>query len=229
MATGSRSNPILIDCGEARVGARAGRCYHNPLPSSEPHTLRARQKRPRYCLRDLFSPKKYGICQGVPREELRWQCSRSIAAKARCNGISAQPRSFEELSRSKTTKLTRRKLTPSRSYSAKPCCSCTEDEGCTELCQNRAMCYSCDEDNCRVGPGCTNRPAYKVEARCKVLSAGGKGFGLFADERIQQSQLVAQYTGEVITMEECRERYCSVYSERSQVGSRPPPTQPNGV
>lgn len=127
---------------------------------------------------------------------------------------------FEELLRNMRTRSTRRKRAPSRSLSTKPCCSCTEDEGCAELCQNRAMCYGCDETNCLVGPRCTNRLANQVEARCQVLPAGGKGFGLFADETIHQSQLVAQYTGEVITMDECRERYCSIYSDR-QVSPSP--------
>ncbi|XWW94469.1 hypothetical protein V2A60_008768 [Cordyceps javanica] len=77
------------------------------------------------------------------------------------------------------------------------------------------MCYDCDETYCRIGPRCcTNRLATKIEARCKVLPAGDRGAGLFADEAIRPNRFVAQYTGEVIPVEECLERYCSIYSGR---------------
>lgn len=220
MTTGSYSNPIIVDGEDARDGTCAGRRCHN-LPAFDLSILRPRQQES-YCLPDLFHPARYGIrSRRTSRKALGRQRSPSSPTKARPNGISTKAMTLEGISRNKTIKSARRKLAPYRSISELPHCSCTEYEGCAASCQNRAMCYDCNETNCRIGPRCTNRLARKVEARCKVLPAGDKGLGLFADEPIRRNQLVAQYTGEVITMSECRERYCSIYSSR-QVSPRTP-------
>ncbi|PMB63417.1 Histone-lysine N-methyltransferase ASH1L [Beauveria bassiana] len=65
-----------------------------------------------------------------------------------------------------------------------------------------------------TAPRCTDRLATKIGARCKVLRADDREFGLFTDEPIHHSQFVAQYTGEVIPMIEYRERYRSRYNGR---------------
>ncbi len=208
--TGSYSDPIMIDCEEACDGTSAGRRCHNPA-AFDSSILRARPRKP------IESRRSSRRAPGEQR-------SPSSPTKARRGGISAKATTFEELLRNKMTQsarqLARRELARRRLFSDTPRCSCTEDEGCAESCQNRAMCYDCDENNCGIGPRCTNRLANKVEARCKVLRAGDRGAGLFADEPIQRDQFVAQYTGEVITMKECRERYCSIYSDR-QVSPSP--------
>lgn len=204
MTTGSHATPILIDCNEA---------YAN-------RPQRKHRKEAVYRLGDLFDCEKYGIGRPKPKGPLRQAHSRSSPPKVRRDGTCAKPTPFKEVSRNRITKLAGRKLARSLLFDEAACCSCTDDEGCAESCQNREMCYGCDKTNCRIGPRCTNRVANKVEARCKVLQAGDRGFGLFADEAIRRNQFVAQYTGEVITMSECRERYSSIYSGR-QVSPSP--------
>ncbi|KAI9812702.1 MAG: hypothetical protein M1832_000359 [Thelocarpon impressellum] len=101
-------------------------------------------------------------------------------------------------------------------------CLCTSGTGCEEHCQNRAMFYECDENNCNVGPAhCTNRAFEDLRRRGKaggkfnsgveVVRTEGKGFGVRSNRSFEPHQIIVEYTGEIITQEECEERMQSAY------------------
>ncbi|KAI4386626.1 hypothetical protein MLD38_004543 [Melastoma candidum] len=56
-----------------------------------------------------------------------------------------------------------------------------------------------------------------VEVRVKIVWCGRKGWGLFADQRIEDGQFVCEYAGEVITTCEARRRQAK-YDELSSKG-----------
>ncbi|KAL9615989.1 MAG: hypothetical protein Q9160_009088 [Pyrenula sp. 1 TL-2023] len=101
-------------------------------------------------------------------------------------------------------------------------CMCTPETGCVEDCQNRFMFYECDDRNCNLGSDrCGNRSFAGLKERVKrggkfnigveVIKTADRGYGVRSNRCFEPNQIIVEYTGEIITQEECegrmRERY----------------------
>ncbi|RKF64433.1 putative set domain-containing protein [Erysiphe neolycopersici] len=96
-------------------------------------------------------------------------------------------------------------------------CVCIPTTGCDENCQNRIMFYECDNSNCASGPdSCTNRPFAALQERRKaggkyrvgveVIKTVDRGYGVRSTRCFEPNQIIVEYTGEIITEEECDRR-----------------------
>ncbi|KAI2634706.1 SET domain-containing protein [Hypomontagnella submonticulosa] len=103
-------------------------------------------------------------------------------------------------------------------------CVCTPEDGCGESCQNRIMLYECDETNCNVGPElCQNRAFVKLQERIKeggkyrvgveVIKTEDRGYGIRANRCFEPNQIIMEYTGEIITEQECERRMNEEYQD----------------
>ncbi|KAH9905341.1 SET domain-containing protein [Xylariomycetidae sp. FL2044] len=103
-------------------------------------------------------------------------------------------------------------------------CVCTPEDGCGESCQNRIMLYECDETNCNVGiRHCQNRAFAQLQERTKqggkfrvgveVIKTGDRGYGIRANRPFKANQIIMEYTGEIITEEECDRRMNEKYKD----------------
>ena len=86
------------------------------------------------------------------------------------------------------------------------------------------MLYECDSSNCNIGAEhCTNR---SFEALRQRIKAGGKynigvevcktldrGYGVRANRTFEPNQIIVEYTGEIITQEECDGRMHGRYKD----------------
>ncbi|GKU20945.1 unnamed protein product [Fusarium langsethiae] len=107
-------------------------------------------------------------------------------------------------------------------YSSK--CVCKPEDGCGESCQNRIMLYECDEQNCNAGKKyCTNRAFANLTARrnrggkyrvgVEVIKTSDRGYGVRSNRCFRPNQIIMEYTGEIITEEECERRMTEVYKD----------------
>ncbi|KAK4102776.1 hypothetical protein N658DRAFT_422871 [Parathielavia hyrcaniae] len=103
-------------------------------------------------------------------------------------------------------------------------CVCKPDDGCSEDCQNRIMLYECDETNCNVGKThCTNRSFQDLQERTKtggryrvgveVYKTPDRGYGVRSNRCFEPNQIIMEYTGEIITVDECERRMNEVYKD----------------
>ncbi|KAI5921735.1 SET domain-containing protein [Camillea tinctor] len=103
-------------------------------------------------------------------------------------------------------------------------CVCTPEDGCGESCQNRIMLYECDSTNCNVGIDlCQNRAFAKLQERTKaggkyrvgveVIKTSDRGYGIRANRCFNANQIIMEYTGEIITEEECDRRMNEKYKD----------------
>ncbi|KAK3311480.1 uncharacterized protein B0T15DRAFT_385695 [Chaetomium strumarium] len=103
-------------------------------------------------------------------------------------------------------------------------CVCKLEDGCGESCQNRIMLYECDETNCNVGKAhCTNRAFQDLQERTKkggryrvgveVFKTADRGYGVRSNRCFEPNQIIMEYTGEIITEEECERRMNEVYKD----------------
>lgn len=101
-------------------------------------------------------------------------------------------------------------------------CVCTPEDGCAEDCQNRIMLYECDNTNCNVGrEHCTNRAFQDLQDRVKgggkyrvgveVFKTEDRGYGVRSNRCFHANQIIMEYTGEIITDEECDRRMKNEY------------------
>ena len=101
-------------------------------------------------------------------------------------------------------------------------CLCTPENGCDEDCINRTMFYECDAANCNVGSEkCQNRSFEQLRQRVKaggkynigveVVKTNDKGYGVRANRSFEPNQIIVEYTGEIITPEECDRRMYDEY------------------
>ncbi|KAH6677629.1 hypothetical protein B0J14DRAFT_615741 [Halenospora varia] len=101
------------------------------------------------------------------------------------------------------------------SFSSK--CVCTPESGCDERCQNRIMLYECDDENCNAGKSrCTNRAFATLMERRKgggkyrigveVVKTPDRGYGVRSNRCFEANQIIVEYTGEIITEDECDRR-----------------------
>ena len=84
-------------------------------------------------------------------------------------------------------------------------CKCERQSRCGESCLNGSMFYECDENNCELESGvCTNR---KLEGAPQIRMMVGKtercGDGLYTLDSIEPHQKIVEYTGQVLTIDEC--------------------------
>lgn len=123
-------------------------------------------------------------------------------------------------------------------------CNCDIKTGCGSNCLNRAVYYECNKNNCALGErNCGNRPFYELQQRLKLdtpfsrgveliqvstqmfnLSCGDsltgvqtkdRGYGLRANRSFAPNQIVVEYSGEIITPEECERRIKYEYAKNS--------------
>ncbi|KAK3372421.1 hypothetical protein B0H63DRAFT_295013 [Podospora didyma] len=103
-------------------------------------------------------------------------------------------------------------------------CVCKPEDGCAEDCQNRIMLYECDEANCNVGKAyCQNRAFQNLSARTKqggryrvgveVLKTSDRGYGVRSNRFFEPNEIIMEYTGEIITDEECERRMNEEYKD----------------
>ncbi|KAG4439762.1 hypothetical protein IFR05_004730 [Cadophora sp. M221] len=101
------------------------------------------------------------------------------------------------------------------SFSSK--CVCTAKDGCDDDCQNRIMLYECDDTNCGAGRArCTNRAFATLQERRKaggkyrigveVIKTADRGYGVRSNRCFEANQIIVEYTGEIITEDECDRR-----------------------
>ncbi|KAK3949246.1 hypothetical protein QBC32DRAFT_40748 [Pseudoneurospora amorphoporcata] len=101
-------------------------------------------------------------------------------------------------------------------------CVCTPEDGCAQDCQNRVMLYECDETNCNIGKEfCQNRAFQMLTERTKqggryrvgveVFKTEDRGYGVRSNRCFEPHQIIMEYTGEIITDEECERRMNEEY------------------
>ena len=89
---------------------------------------------------------------------------------------------------------------------------------------NRFMLYECDGSNCNIGAEhCTNRAFAELKKRQKaggtynigveVIKTADRGYGIRANRTFEPNQIIVEYTGEIITQEECDDRMRKRYKD----------------
>ena len=110
-------------------------------------------------------------------------------------------------------------------------CICKAESGCGDDCFNRFMFYECDESNCNVGAElCTNRAFAGLKERTKaggkynigveVIKTADRGHGVRSNRTFEPNQIIVEYTGEIITQDECDDRMNKRYKD-AEVNSTP--------
>ncbi|KAI4263170.1 MAG: hypothetical protein L6R42_001673 [Xanthoria sp. 1 TBL-2021] len=103
-------------------------------------------------------------------------------------------------------------------------CVCTQESGCDHSCLNRHMFYECDDTNCNVGQDrCTNRSFDGLKQRHKkggkynigveVIKTADRGYGVRSNRTFEPHQIIVEYTGEIITQDECDDRMENRYKD----------------
>ncbi|KAL4805499.1 hypothetical protein BDV18DRAFT_20303 [Aspergillus unguis] len=102
-------------------------------------------------------------------------------------------------------------------------CICTPETGCDQFCQNRYMFYECDNRICGLGPECGNRNFEELKQRAKaggkynvgveVIKTADRGYGVRSNRTFEPNQIIVEYTGEIITQNECEKRMRTLYKK----------------
>ena len=103
-------------------------------------------------------------------------------------------------------------------------CMCSSKTGCDDNCFNRLMYYECDSHNCNLtAETCGNRAFAGLKERVKkagkfnvgveVVRTDGRGYGVRANRCFEPGQVIVEYTGEIITQEECERRMRTDYKD----------------
>ena len=84
------------------------------------------------------------------------------------------------------------------------------------------MFYECDSSNCNLKE-CTNRGFHSLAERTKkggkfrigveVMQTQDRGFGVRSNRCFKPNQAIVEYTGEIITQEECDTRMHTLYKD----------------
>jgi histone-lysine N-methyltransferase ASH1L len=101
-------------------------------------------------------------------------------------------------------------------------CLCKAETGCDHNCMNRYMYYECDDKNCDLTPEqCGNRAFEGLRQRVKkggkynigveVIKTEDRGYGVRSNRMFDPHQIIVEYTGEIITQEECEHRMRKMY------------------
>ena len=86
------------------------------------------------------------------------------------------------------------------------------------------MFYECDESNCNLDvEHCTNRSFAELRKRTKaggkynigveVIKTHDRGYGVRSNRMFGPNQVIVEYTGEIITQDECDERMRKRYKD----------------
>ena len=113
-------------------------------------------------------------------------------------------------------------------------CMCKPNTGCDQDCMNRFMYYECDERNCNLtADQCGNRAFEGLRQRVKkggkynvgveVIKTADRGHGVRANRTFEPDQIIVEYSGEIVTQEECEGRMHKEYKE-NEVQHHPFPT-----
>ena len=99
---------------------------------------------------------------------------------------------------------------------------CTAETGCNDHCMNRYMFYECDDRNCNLA-SCSNRSFQSLAQRSKkggkynvgveVIQTRDRGFGVRSNRTFEPNQIIVEYTGEIITQDECDKRMRTLYKD----------------
>lgn len=84
------------------------------------------------------------------------------------------------------------------------------------------MLYECDDINCKLGEErCGNRSFSGLRQRTKaggkynigveVIKTEDRGYGVRSNRSFEPNQIIVEYTGEIITQEECERRMRTIY------------------
>ncbi|XP_058800875.1 probable histone-lysine N-methyltransferase set-23 [Phymastichus coffea] len=100
-------------------------------------------------------------------------------------------------------------------------CSCVGDDSCLEDCEctrgtanyldgkliatNKSI-VECNS-NCKCTVNCGNRVVQCGPIGCLAIRQTSKGLGLFTERSINKGQFVCEYAGEVISLDEARQRF----------------------
>jgi len=90
------------------------------------------------------------------------------------------------------------------------------------------MFYECDNNNCRLDPEiCGNRSFEGLRERTKaggkynvgveVIKTLDRGYGVRSNRTFDPNQIIVEYTGEIITQDECEDRMNTLYKD-NEVG-----------
>ncbi|KAL2398736.1 Histone-lysine N-methyltransferase ash1 [Exophiala dermatitidis] len=101
-------------------------------------------------------------------------------------------------------------------------CMCKPSTGCDHNCMNRYMFYECDDRNCNLSEElCGNRQFEALRQRVKkggkynvgveVIKTEDRGYGVRSNRTFEPNQIIVEYTGEIITQEECERRINTMY------------------
>jgi histone-lysine N-methyltransferase ASH1L len=88
------------------------------------------------------------------------------------------------------------------------------------------MLYECDSTNCNVGKEhCTNRAFASLAERraaggkyrigVEVIKTPDRGYGVRSNRCFEPNQIIMEYTGEIITEEECDRRMREKYKDNA--------------
>ena len=86
------------------------------------------------------------------------------------------------------------------------------------------MLYECDDGNCSAGrEHCTNRAFADLQVRrskggkyrigVEVIKTADRGYGVRSNRCFDANQIIVEYTGEIITEDECDRRMNEVYKD----------------
>lgn len=91
------------------------------------------------------------------------------------------------------------------------------------------MFYECDNDICKLGPECGNRNFEGLKRRLKagglynigveMIKTADRGYGVRSNRTFEPNQIIMEYTGEIITQDECERRMRTVYKKNKVSGS----------
>ena len=90
------------------------------------------------------------------------------------------------------------------------------------------MFYECDDTNCIIGTDyCTNRSFEDLRNRCKaggkynigveVIKTVDRGYGVRSNRTFNPNQIIVEYTGEIITQDECDGRMKKMYKNNEVI------------
>ncbi|KIY02144.1 uncharacterized protein Z520_02282 [Fonsecaea multimorphosa CBS 102226] len=107
-------------------------------------------------------------------------------------------------------------------YEEHSSCLCKPETGCDQNCMNRYMYYECDGRNCNLkAEECGNRAFESLQQRVKkggkynigveVIKTEDRGYGVRSNRTFDPNQIIVEYTGEIITQEECERRMKTMY------------------
>ena len=75
------------------------------------------------------------------------------------------------------------------------------------------MLYECDSSNCVFGDTCTNRAFQTLEEKkdigkvgVQIIETTNRGFGIIATKNFELGELILEYTGEIIVLNEALRR-----------------------